>query len=81
MSSPGPFNPSTLDVSTLNTAHTKLTHSLTAVAASDSERERRRSFFKPAFERLVTLIRGRLRYPESWSSWSKEEHIDFKRQR
>jgi hypothetical protein len=25
--------------------------------------------------------RGRLRYPADWGSWSREEHIDFRRQR
>jgi hypothetical protein len=45
------------------------------------ERQRRVEFFKPAFEKLVAQIRGRLRYPSEWSSWSKEEHMDFKRQR
>jgi hypothetical protein len=30
--------------------------------APDPERERRRQFFVPAYERLVTLIRGRVRW-------------------
>ena len=50
-------------------------------AALDPERQRRTEFFRPAFERLVTEIRGRLLFPEKWSSWSKEEHADFRRQR
>jgi len=48
---------------------------------SQAELSRRREFFQPAFEKLITLIRGRVRYPEAWGSWSKEAHHEFKRQR
>ncbi|GAX77385.1 hypothetical protein CEUSTIGMA_g4831.t1 [Chlamydomonas eustigma] len=47
----------------------------------DPERVRRAQFFRPAFEKLVTVVRGKVRYPEQWSAWSKEQHADFKRQR
>ncbi|KAG2500508.1 hypothetical protein HYH03_001285 [Edaphochlamys debaryana] len=47
-------------------------------AEEASERERRRQFFLPAFERLVQLIRGRVREPEVYSSWSKDEKHDFR---
>ncbi|KAG2431638.1 hypothetical protein HYH02_013215 [Chlamydomonas schloesseri] len=43
-----------------------------------AERERRRQFFLPAFERLVALIRGRVREPEGYSSWSKDEKHEFR---
>ncbi|GLC47401.1 hypothetical protein PLESTB_001959900 [Pleodorina starrii] len=43
-----------------------------------AERERRRQFFLPAFERLVQLIRGRVREPESYGSWSKDEKHEFR---
>ncbi|GFR52886.1 hypothetical protein Agub_g15518, partial [Astrephomene gubernaculifera] len=43
-----------------------------------AERERRRQFFLPAFERLVQLIRGRVREPESYPTWSKDEKHEFR---
>ncbi|KAG2426913.1 hypothetical protein HXX76_012699 [Chlamydomonas incerta] len=50
-----------------------------AAGADDAaERERRRQFFLPAFERLVALIRGRVREPEGYSSWSKDEKHEFR---
>lgn len=36
---------------------------------------------QPAFEKLVVQTRGRLRYPIDWGTWSREEHMDFRRQR
>eukprot|EP00200_Dunaliella_tertiolecta_P006984 CAMPEP_0202382050 /NCGR_PEP_ID=MMETSP1127-20130417/40683_1 /ASSEMBLY_ACC=CAM_ASM_000462 /TAXON_ID=3047 /ORGANISM="Dunaliella tertiolecta, Strain CCMP1320" /LENGTH=1111 /DNA_ID=CAMNT_0048981157 /DNA_START=70 /DNA_END=3405 /DNA_ORIENTATION=+ len=45
------------------------------------ERRRRREFFAPAFQRLVTLIRHRVKYPPHAGSWDKETASDFKRQR
>ena len=37
--------------------------------------------FKPAFARLVTLIQGRVRYPETWRELGREERQDFKASR
>jgi len=42
------------------------------------EQQRRRSFFAPAFERLVALIRGRVRFPENYELWGRNERSDFK---
>ncbi|KXZ44767.1 hypothetical protein GPECTOR_62g882 [Gonium pectorale] len=50
-------------------------------SADAAERERRRQFFLPAFERLVQLIRGRVREPESYPSWSKDEKHEFRSSR
>ena len=52
----------------------------TATGGSDdaAEAERRRQFFLPAFERLVALIRGRVREPEGYNSWSKDEKHEFR---
>ncbi|KAG1678979.1 hypothetical protein FOA52_013042 [Chlamydomonas sp. UWO 241] len=49
--------------------------------ATEEERVRRATFYRPAFEKLVVQTRGRLRYPSNWGSWSREEHMDFRRQR
>jgi len=50
-------------------------------AAAESERDRRRQLFVPAYGRLVALIRGRVRYPDDFEGWRPDERADFKRQR
>jgi len=37
--------------------------------------------FVPAFERLVTLVRGRVRLPDDWDLLHSDEQKDFKRGR
>uniref|UniRef100_A0A7S0WIF6 Importin N-terminal domain-containing protein n=1 Tax=Chlamydomonas leiostraca TaxID=1034604 RepID=A0A7S0WIF6_9CHLO len=46
-----------------------------------AESMRRRQFFAPAFERLVALIRGSVRYPAHQHTWGKEAHAEFRKQR
>ncbi|GIL53842.1 hypothetical protein Vafri_9477 [Volvox africanus] len=46
-----------------------------------AERERRRQFFQPAYERLVQLIRGRVRENESYATLSKDEKHEFRSSR
>ncbi|KAL4452442.1 hypothetical protein ABPG75_008104 [Micractinium tetrahymenae] len=48
---------------------------------SDAERERRVALFTPTLERLVALIRGRVRFHEGFDSWHRDERQDFKRAR
>jgi len=48
---------------------------------TDEERERRRLMFVPAFETLVGHIRGRVRYPDNFTSLGKEEQKELKRNR
>lgn len=48
---------------------------------SDAERERRAALFTPTLERLVALIRGRVRFSEQFDSWHRDERQDFKRAR
>lgn len=48
---------------------------------SDAERERRIALFTPTLERLVALIRGRVRFHEAFDSWHRDERQDFKRAR
>ena len=48
---------------------------------SDEERERRVQLFTPTLERLVALIRGRVRFPEAFDGWHRDERQDFKRAR
>ncbi len=48
---------------------------------SDAERERRIALFTPTLERLVALIRGRVRFHENFDSWHRDERQDFKRAR
>lgn len=47
----------------------------------DAERERRVALFTPTLERLVALIRGRVRFHEAFDSWHRDERQDFKRAR
>ena len=37
--------------------------------------------FTPVYERLVTLIRGRVRFHDDFDSWHRDERMDFKRAR
>ncbi|EFN54933.1 hypothetical protein CHLNCDRAFT_134668 [Chlorella variabilis] len=48
---------------------------------SDEERQRRVALFTPTLERLVALIRGRVRFHENFDSWHRDERSDFKRAR
>lgn len=48
---------------------------------SAEERGRRIALFVPVFERLVLLIRGRVRYPSRYDQWHRDERADFKRSR
>ena len=48
---------------------------------SDEERERRVRVFTPTLERLVALIRGRVRFHDNFESWHRDERQDFKRAR
>jgi len=50
-------------------------------AADDAERERRRQAFVPAYEKLVGLICGRVRYPAGHETMHREERAEFKRAR
>ena len=43
--------------------------------------QQRLELFKPAFSQLVTLICGRVCYPEDWDSLHQDERDDFKQQR
>lgn len=49
--------------------------------STDTERARRRGLFVPAFARLVESIQGRVRYPEDFANWRKDERADFRRAR
>ncbi|KAI7846036.1 hypothetical protein COHA_000403 [Chlorella ohadii] len=48
---------------------------------SDEERERRVRLFTPWIERLVALIRGRVRFHDNFDAWHRDERQDFKRAR
>ena len=48
---------------------------------SDEERGRRVALFTPTLERLVALIRGRMRFPDGFDGWHRDERQDFKRTR
>jgi hypothetical protein len=50
-------------------------------ALPEDERARRLAVFRPTFERLVALVRGRVRFPDGFDSWHREERADFKRGR
>jgi transportin-3 len=50
-------------------------------AISDEEQRRRVAIFTPTFERLVSLIRGRVRFPAGFEDWHRDERLDFKRGR
>lgn len=52
------------------------------LALQDGADSRRRlELFKPAFSQLVTLICGRVRYPEDWDTWHRDNRDEFKQQR
>jgi transportin-3 len=50
-------------------------------AVPKEEADRRLSVFIPTFQRLITLIRGRVRFPNDFSTWHRDEKADFKRAR
>ena len=50
-------------------------------AISQEESNRRIAVFRPTFQRLVTLLRGQVRFPPDFDSWHREERADFKRSR
>ncbi|BDA46876.1 Transportin-3 [Coccomyxa sp. Obi] len=58
-----------------------LTSSFGAQPASEEEMRRRVAVFTPAFEQLVTLLRGRVRFPADWDSWEQDDRDDFKHAR
>lgn len=41
--------------------------------AASAEQQRRTAFFAPAYERLVQLVRGRVRYPEDYDNLGPED--------
>lgn len=45
------------------------------------EQARRLALFSGPFERLVALIRGRVRYADDYDTWHRDERADFKRAR
>ncbi|KAK9827594.1 hypothetical protein WJX81_001986 [Elliptochloris bilobata] len=45
------------------------------------EGRRRLAVFVPAFERMVALVRGRVRLPDNWDALHSDEQKDFKRNR
>lgn len=47
----------------------------------EEERRRRVAVFTPSYERLVALIRGRVKFPPDFDSWHSQEKEDFKRGR
>ena len=48
---------------------------------TQAEQEQRLAIFVPAFEHLVGIIRGRVRYPDDYDQWHRDERSDFKRHR
>lgn len=44
---------------------------------SEEERKRQLAVFAPAFEQLVALLRGRVRYPVDWDSREQNDRDDF----
>ena len=46
-----------------------------------AENQRRLELFKPAFSQLVALICGRVRYPDDWDIWHRDDKDDFMLQR
>lgn len=48
---------------------------------TDDERQRRVALFTPTLERLVALIRGRVRFPDGFDGWHRDERQEFKRAR
>uniref|UniRef100_A0A383V7P9 Importin N-terminal domain-containing protein n=1 Tax=Tetradesmus obliquus TaxID=3088 RepID=A0A383V7P9_TETOB len=52
-----------------------------ATNAAAAEQQRRREFFRPAFEKLISLVRGRMRLPDGYSSMRNSERADWRRHR
>jgi transportin-3 len=52
-----------------------------APADSDAERARRRALFAPAFAQLVRNVAGRVRHPDGYASWRRDQRAEFKRAR
>uniref|UniRef100_A0A1D2AEU2 Importin N-terminal domain-containing protein n=1 Tax=Auxenochlorella protothecoides TaxID=3075 RepID=A0A1D2AEU2_AUXPR len=50
-------------------------------ALAPEESRRRLAVFAPVFERLVGMVRGRVRFPDLFDSWHRDEQADFKRAR
>ena len=50
-------------------------------SVSQAEQTRRLAVFVPAFEQLVGLIHGRVRFPDDYDQWHRDERADFKRHR
>ena len=50
-------------------------------ASEETEAERRRAQFTPPFQQLVTFVRGRVRYPQMYKDFRKDEKADFKSNR
>jgi len=48
---------------------------------AEAERARRHQLFRPAYVHLIQNIMGRLRYPDGFEHWHREERQDFKRMR
>ena len=46
-----------------------------------AEGERRLELFKPAFSQLIALICGRVRYPDDWDTWHRDDRDEFRQQR
>ena len=47
----------------------------------NAESRRRLELFKPAFSQLVALIAGRVRYPDDWDTWHRDDQDEFRQQR
>lgn len=45
------------------------------------EHERRVRLFTPIFERLIILVRGRVKFPVDFDSWHRDDRSDFRRGR
>ncbi|KAH7433967.1 hypothetical protein KP509_07G095100 [Ceratopteris richardii] len=49
--------------------------------AVGNEMERRASIFRPIFEHIISLVSHRVKYPQGFESWRKDEIADFKQTR
>ena len=52
-----------------------------ALQDDGGEGQRRLELFKPAFSQLVALICGRVRYPDDWDTWHRDDRDEFRQQR
>ena len=50
-------------------------------SVNQAEQNRRVALYMPAFEQLVLIMRGRVRYPSDYDQWHRDERSDFKRHR